>query len=383
MATPRPRRQALAIQGWVGLGGVAALSWEVLWQHYASLALGVSALGTAITLAATMAGMTAGSLGMGRWLRDHAPQRPARLYGRLELVIGCAGLAMPFGFAALERLDATLWSLVPTLAPALHAAGIVVLLGPASVAMGATVPLFELVGRAHGTSVARLYGINIAGASLGVLLLAFWAIGALGVWRTVLAVAVVNFAVFAGTGLLGPGVATGAAGARAVAGRVRVSALPLAIAFATGFTTFGLEVAWFRSLRAAFQSVTDSFAIMLASVLVPLAIGARLVPWLRARGVSPGVLLALAGAAILLATPLVERMDLWAPSPITYAGVVGGYPLVILRWLGLSLALLAPPVLLLGSVLPWLLEEHADPHAAGRLYGMNTAGSVVGSLVAA
>ena len=44
-----PKR--IALQACIGLGGCAALSWEVLWQIKSSLALGVSAWGTAITLA--------------------------------------------------------------------------------------------------------------------------------------------------------------------------------------------------------------------------------------------------------------------------------------------------------------------------------------------
>ncbi len=48
--------------------GLAALSWEVLWQHYASLALGVSAIGTALTLAVTMGGMTLGAMWAARRL---------------------------------------------------------------------------------------------------------------------------------------------------------------------------------------------------------------------------------------------------------------------------------------------------------------------------
>ena len=39
------------------------------------------------------------------------------------------------------------------------------------------------------------------------------------------------------------------------------------VVFATGAATFMLEVAWFRSLTAAFMSTTDAFAIMLACVL--------------------------------------------------------------------------------------------------------------------
>jgi hypothetical protein len=42
--------------------GAAALSWELLWQHFAALALGVSAGGTAIVL-----GTTAGRVRRRRW----------------------------------------------------------------------------------------------------------------------------------------------------------------------------------------------------------------------------------------------------------------------------------------------------------------------------
>jgi hypothetical protein len=39
------------------LSGLAALSWQVVWQIKSSLALGVSAWGTALTLATTMGGL--------------------------------------------------------------------------------------------------------------------------------------------------------------------------------------------------------------------------------------------------------------------------------------------------------------------------------------
>ena len=55
------------------------------------------------------------------------------------------------------------------------------------------------------------------------------------------------------------------------------------VAFTTGFATFMLEVAWFRSLRAAYQATTESWALVLASALIGLAAGAQLSPWLRKR----------------------------------------------------------------------------------------------------
>ncbi|MCZ6915352.1 MAG: hypothetical protein O7I93_01135, partial [Gemmatimonadetes bacterium] len=291
---PGPASRAV-VNSMVTVGGIAALSWEVLWQLRSTLALGASAFGTSITLAATMAGMTAGSLAMGRILAGRRAVPAVRWYGGLELAIGIAGLLMLPGFAGLERLDTGVYSLAPGLAPALHATGILILLGVPTCAMGATIPVFQLMSRQHGTSVARLYGLNTAGAALGVLLISFLLLPALGVVRTTFLVAGLNLALFAVSRAIRPGREPDRAPQPA---RFRTSKAVLGfsaaqvLVFGTGCATFGLEVAWFRSLRAAFQSTTDSFAVMLASVLIPLAVGARLVPWARRRGIGPGAMLA-------------------------------------------------------------------------------------------
>ncbi|MEE2675136.1 MAG: fused MFS/spermidine synthase [Myxococcota bacterium] len=379
------RRRALSVgtQAAVALGGVAALSWEVVWQIHAALSLGVSALGTALTLAATMAGMTIGSLAMGRALRLRESVRPLRLYGYLEGVIGLAGLLVGTGFAWIEQLDAAVYAWSPGAAPLFHVVSIALLLGPPTMAMGATVPIFELMGRQTGTSVARLYGINTAGAAIGVLLLTFVLVPELGVGTTCVVVAALNVVVLLFMQGLDRAVPVleveAGAASEAAAAPARSPLMRWApwIVFGTGFATFALEVAWFRSLRAAFQSTTEVFAIILASVLIPLAVAARLVPWLRRRGVQPAALLAAAAVLILLTTPLVERMDLLG------GPVPGAYTKLLTVWMGLSLAVLGPAVLFLGMPLPWFLEQAAEPSAAGRLYAINTLGAVCGSLGAA
>jgi predicted membrane-bound spermidine synthase len=376
----RPTRRApvAAIQALVVLGGTAALSWEVVWQLRASLAFGVSALGTALTLAATMAGMTAGSLVAGAWLRERSVSRPLRLYGVLELVIGISGLLSLPGFALLELLDARVYALAPAFAPGLHALGMVLLIAPATFAMGATVPVFQLVARSFRTSVSALYAMNTAGAAAGVLLLSFWILPSLGVKQSCGLVAAANAAIFLLSRVPTAGAAAPArAESPSLAAEPRLSpAVAQLVVVCTGFATFGLEVAWFRALRAAFWSTSSSFAIMLAAVLVPLAVGARLVPWLRRRGASPGAMLACAGILILVATPFVERMDLMARIP-------GTYHQVLVIWFLISLVAIGPAVLFLATALPWCLEEYPEPGMTGRLYGLNTLGSVAGSLLAA
>jgi len=379
--TPRIRGSAgrsAAIQAMVLFGGVAALSWEVVWQLQATIAFGVSATGTALTLAASMGGLTLGALAMGALLRDRRVERPLRLYGALEAVIGVAGLVMLPGFGALETLDGRVYDAWPTLAPLLHAAGMAAVLAPATLAMGATVPVFQLVARRHGATVSVLYGMNTAGAAAGVLLLSFVLLPRFGVAASCAIVAAVNFAIFAASFAFERRAEAPAAEPQAAAAPAApaVPALALATVLCTGLATFGLEVAWFRAMRAAFWSTSSTFAIMLAAVLIPLAAGARLVPWLRRRGVGPATPLWIAGAAIVLATPLVERLDLVAEIDRPFLATLG-------IWLAIALATIGPAVLFLATALPWYLEEHPDPGATGRLYGANTLGSVAGALAAA
>jgi spermidine synthase len=136
--------------------------------------------------------------------------------------------------------------------------------------------------------------------------------------------------------------------------------------------TFSLEVAWFRSLTAAFRSTTDAFALMLSCVLLSLGVAARLAPALKKKGRSLGSLVSASGALILLATPLVERFDL-----VPYSGA----PLqVLLGWFFMTLLAIGAPVALLGVALPWVLDDQDSPRGWGITYALNTFAAIAGSL---
>jgi spermidine synthase len=371
-----------AILALVATGGAAALAWEVIWQIRTSLALGVSALGAAITLAAMMGGMTAGALAAGALLARRTPDRPLRVYGAVEAAIGLSALMLLSAFMPLERVDAAAWRVAPALAPIVHAAAIVLVIGLPTVLMGWTGPLLGLVARRHGMTLAAVYAANVAGAAIGVLLVALIVMPFLGVTYTACAVA--SLEILAGTGawFLGARPAAGRTGVDGPAARNVAFVVPpriaVLVAFSTGFVTFALEVAWFRSLRAAFQSTTQTFAIVLAAVLVPLAYASRLVPPLRRNGrVGPGPLLVAAGVAVLLATPLLERVDR-VPLPAGWPWAFVG----VWRFL-LAFGCVAPSMVLLGTTFPWLLDERAEPGAWGRLYATNTVGAIAGAVVAA
>src|SRR5579862_3238761 len=107
-----PAVTAVVLGGTVFAGGMAALSWELLWQHYASLALGASAYGTAVTLATAMGSMCAGALAAAILLpRWRTGGHLLYLYGSLEAMIGLCGLLLPVAFAVLARVDSWLYAI--------------------------------------------------------------------------------------------------------------------------------------------------------------------------------------------------------------------------------------------------------------------------------
>lgn len=381
-------RTRILIYFMVTIAGAAALAWELLWHLQAALSLGISALGTAITLAATMAGMTVGAIVAGNLLTGRQPGRPLRIYGAFELVIGLSGLFLLTGFEALERVDVAVYALSPLLAPVIHVLGIVLLLGVPTLAMGATLPVFGLVARAYGTSIAMLYGLNTVGAAFGVLAMAFVVVPLMGVSATVRIVASLNLFVAAGAFLFPVAVSSAH---ESVSTPPRISSkasgtiswpLAMFIVFTTGAATFALEVAWFRAMRAAFMSTTKSFAIMLAAVLIPLAISSCFVPWLRRRGVTLGPFLIAGAVATLIATPVMERMDLLCIT-LQRGLRTETFSWMMLSWLGMSLVVIGPAILFLSVALPWFLHGQSEPRRWGGLYAVNTVGAILGAIGAA
>lgn len=358
--------------------GMAALSWTVVWQIQASLALGVSSWGTALTLAVTMAGMCVGALLAGQMLKSLKDVNGLRIYGTLELLIGLSGLFLMPALHFAEQMDTAGYRMASHSEYWVHVLGIALSMGFPAICMGATTPVFGLAARQFGTSISILYGLNTLGAALGCILAAFFFIPSFGVMGTINLIAAVNFIV----GLVA--ILMGRRGTSEQAEKQKPCAPvePLDIwqeyllVFVTGFATLALEVAWFRSFTAAFWSTTAAFSIMLSSVLVSLGIAAQLVPVLRRKGASLSVCMALAGIFILLATPLVERFDM-------FARMAGDNPATLfVNWFIMAFYVTVLPITFLGLGLPWILERQTSTARWAAFYGFNTLAAVLGSLVA-
>jgi predicted membrane-bound spermidine synthase len=325
------------------LSGLAALSWELLWQIHAALAIGSTAASVALTISVTMGGMSVGAVAAGALLARHPvfARRPFVALAAVEGVIGLLGLGLPFSVACAI---------------------------PAAIAMGATVPLMKLVGG----DVAVLYGVNAAGAFIGIFAQTFAVIPAFGLRGAGGVAAVVNLVVALGALRRGAAPVQARAAAPSRRGDVGASAAAL-VAFVTGFVTFALEVTWFRSLKAAFQSTTDSFALMLAAVIVAIVAGSAIARRLQPRRRTLALVVLVGAALIVAASPLIDRIDLFDVGATSYWSLLG-------KRVAITLVLVGLPVTAVACILPALFEATDDARLVGRLYGVNTAGCLAGAL---
>jgi spermidine synthase len=379
----------------VMFSGLAALSWEVIWQVKSTLALGVSAWGTAITLAATMGGMSLGAIVTGNFLKEKQGVRPVRMFGFLEIMVGVAGLFLMPAFNLVNIFDVWVYSHVPEIAHIAHLLGIVFSLGIPTFCLGATLPVFGLAARQHKTSIAVLYGLNTIGASIGALMAALLLIPSFGISGSIIIISSINIAVGIIAIFLDRKDAETQEKSLLEKARAKIHIKSKAktkkekqqnhefsshdeflIVCVTGFAVFMLEVAWFRSFAAAFLSTTAAFAIMLSCVLIALGVGARAVPFLKRQNKPLSSMLAWAGILILLVTPIIERFD--------YIASVGNSSpyLLYTSWIVLTLYTVGAPVLLLGVALPWILDEQKSTRKWGFLYGSNAISAITGAIAA-
>lgn len=149
------------------------------------------------------------------------------------------------------------------------------------------------------------------------------------------------------------------------------------LAFASGLAALGHQTVWFRLAVDVLGANANTFARVAGAFFLGLAVGA----WLASRRQAPAgrAWRWVAGAEFgvaLLALPVlvVGRHAEWLHGLPQVAGLI--------QW-SLPLLLVAPPALMMGLVLPWLLHAlqstgEMSPRRAVVLYAVNTLGGVAG-----
>ena len=363
------------------VSGATALAYEVLWARDWALLYGSTAIGTAVVLAAYFTGLAAGAALGGALSRRRTP---LVVYAALEGGVALALLAYVGVRPLLPPAAAWFARNVPAGAlPAARTALAFAVLAVPSTLLGATLPV--VVGVVTGSgAVGRLYAANTIGGAAGALAVALVAVRALGVRGTFL-VAVALDALVAATALaLGwqaaappPGSTTG------VAGHPRVA---LGVAGVTGFVGLAGEVLWMRGLGSVLSNSVYSVAFVLATVLVGLALGARLGAVAAAREPAPRLVLAasflgIACVGSLLCVRALPALLTVGARALDVAGPGTGLLLEVV----LAALVVLVPALALGTVFPLCVVLHGDAprRATGRVLAVNTAGGIAGALAAA
>ncbi|MEW6533056.1 MAG: fused MFS/spermidine synthase [Thermodesulfobacteriota bacterium] len=377
--------------------GISGLMYEVVWLRMLTRVTGVTVYATATVVAAFMAGLALGSFLFGRIVDKR--QDPLRMYASLEFLIAGAALLVPYALSASIPLfgyvhDLSQGNLTVTIA-ARAVVCFVLLLVPTTL-MGGTLPILTsyLVRKdsRFGRHLSLLYGINTLGAVNGVVWSGFLSIGLVGEMKTMYIGAVINLFVATGAYFLfrregrQPGVPATAAvssGRESAISpypdRVRAAVL---LAFAvSGFTALAYEVIWTRQLILFLETSIYAFSGMLALFLTGIALGSVTMNRFLEKLTSP---LAVFGILELVVGLLsVVNLYLFVPLDSAWAESVFGWSVPVVA----SFILVFPLTFAFGLIFPvagycYARSAQSAGAATGRLYGFNTVGSILGSLLA-
>jgi predicted membrane-bound spermidine synthase len=387
---------------------MAGLVYEVLWTRYLGLYVGHGVYAQVLVLGVYLGGMAVGSFVVADVSTRIA--RPLLWYAAAEALLALFGILFhPLYLAITDFSYAVIF-------PAVGSAGLVgslrwgiagSLILPQAMILGATFPLMAAslvrsdTGR-PGRGVARVYLLNTLGGAVGVLLAGFWLIGAFGLPGTSVAAAVINLvAAFLALRVqrrrhVRP--VTGGEAALAVPSTDPPSIVPggrglvpvlLVVAFGTALASFAYEIGWIRMLSLVLGSATHSFELMLSAFILGLALGSWWVSRRVDRARDPvrflGMVQVVMGVAALLSIPLFYwvSFDAMAWLMRTLPGRTAAYTLFGVARYGLCLLVMLPATVLAGMTVPLLtgtlLRRGESESAIGRVYGLNTLGSVAGA----
>jgi len=371
-----------AIIGIAGISGFAGLGYEIIWTRMLANALGHELVAVLGVISALFAGLALGSLVPGR--RIAASARPALGYAGLEIAIGAWALVLILLFPLVGDL-------VPTLIP-IDASPVwqwlvafalpFLLLLPATLAMGATLPALEAVLAPHlhvRAAVGPVYAANTLGAVGGTLVTTFLLIPALGLSATLALCAVLNMICAFALWRCGDGERLAATPASSSRARL----LLLVPLFLTGLLGIGYEVLTIRVVSQILENTIYTFATLVAAYLLGTAFGAalrnRLAKSFDGDRLTTALVLATslacAGGAATLASSETLLTVLQGLAPRTMMGRLGAE-------LGIAMAAFLPPTIAMGALFSQLAQTARDRDGTlGTALAVNTLGGALAPVV--
>ena len=381
--------------------GFSGLVYEVAWQRGLAILLGSHSEATAAVLAIFLGGLSLGYSLFGRLCqrtervaaRGGHPPRLLFLYGIVEAGIGLWALVFPGLFALARSASVALPIGSEALSFSFDVVLTALLIGPPTILMGGTIPILTQSLSRNLDDATRLhalvYGLNTAGAFAGALSSGYFMVPWLGIPGTLRAMGVVNLLVGAAF------VASAGRGAEPAPAVAAVETTPVtgfrlyaAAALLLGFAMMAIQTVLIRVGGLALGASHFTFATVVAAYVLCIALGSLAVS-LATR---------IPRALVVICPALLTLFLLLLYLPIPYAPY-GAHVLRILfrsiepafypYYLSVALAILvilALPLGLSGASLPLLFHALRRQmgelgNVAGRLYGWNTVGNLLGALL--
>jgi spermidine synthase len=364
--------------------GFAGLGYQMVWTQQCALWLGHESAAVLAVVSAFFGGLALGALWMGP--RIERSQQPARWYVACELAIAAWGLVLMALMPAFS-VWAQGWigaQPSPTWQWAVSFVGTFLLLLPATLAMGATLPAIERAvgGAMPKRSIAGLYAANTLGAVLGVLISTFVLVPSVGLGKTVWVCVALNVLCAALAWRLFHGQPVHAKtpsvhGHVAAGGRIVLWQLAL-----TGLLGIGYELMVVRVISQVAEDTVYTFAMLLTVYLVGTSLGAALYQRWQARTAeldAHRVSAQLAGALALAC--LLGTASLWPSEHVMQAvheAFGGGVVTAVGAEALLALLAFGLPTCVMGALFSHLsAQAHRAGHSFGLALGVNTLGAAL------
>ena len=395
--------------------GVSALAYQVIWVKMSGLVFGVAPFAVSTVLSSFMAGLTLGSLYLGR-VADKS-RNPFKLFGFIEIGIGVFAFLFPFLLSKLMHSYLYLYLHFHAnfyLFSLLRFVIIFAFLLVPTFLMGGTLPVLSRVSildiKMLGRRIGTLYTVNNLGAAVGAFVTGFLLIRLIGLRNGISFAAAINIAI-GGVALVlsrffdgsRSGIATSDTNSRTI-GSTSVSEqhnltpdqsplliyILVTIFTISGFASLVYEVVWTRILSASVLSNSVySFSTVVITFIVGIALGsliyAMFMERLRDNITLFGFIEAGIGIYALLSLPAFGRLPSiigWI-SPALF-GTAPSWSMCVASEFIPAFLLMIIPTTLMGMSFPMMSKIYAGSvhklgSKIGLINGLDTAGPVLGA----
>ncbi len=371
------------------ISGVVSLIYQVIWNRYLGILLGVQARATVVVVSFFLGGMALGYIFWGKWLTKQKVS-PLRFYGRLELGIALWGALFPFIYRQLFGALGWLFSYLGLNSIWVDFLVSGILLLPPTFLMGGVLPALSQAFQSHAEKTSwihsRFYGLNTLGGALGCLLASYFILPHFSFVQISSLCSFTNFAI----GLIGIFLQSknhSAPEPQILSQTILTPWRALTISFLSGYSAISIEICLMRIMGLSAGSSGHHFALLLALIILGLGFGAITLSE-DERWSQKDLFKSLLFSSFFLIV-LYLSVNYWSYAFHLARISVNSHPLGYYLYQTLLFILaglvVLPPFFFSGRVLPLLFSfTHPSQTAAervGKIYATNAIGCLMGSLV--